>query len=219
MVKLLIYEWGIDSAENVTEDLFQCVINNFGYPRFWGRYLIRVPDVSEGLTEQEISFIQSKGIKILPIYNSFREAKGYGHGKATADNAIFNALNLGIPKRIPLFADVEPFFQIDAEWIQGWTETMVTSGYKSGIYNDPVTGDFNKAFCNAVKENEMIKIQNLLWSAQPESEPSGPQNPPRYEPTAPDCGGNVWAWQYSRNADLCPIDTNLANSNLVNILW
>lgn len=216
---MLICEWGIDSAENVSEDLFQCVIHYFGYPGFWGRYLVRVPGISEGLTKQEISFIRNKGVKLLPIYNSFQEAKGYGQGKAAANNAVFNAQNLGIPKGTPLFANIEQFFQIDDEWIQGWTEAMVTSGYKSGIYNDPVTGSFNKAFCNAVKENEMIKTQNILWSSQPELEPSGPQNPPNYRPKVPDCGGNVWVWQYSRKITPCPIDTNLANSNLVNILW
>lgn len=216
---MLIYEWGIDSAENVTEDLFQCVIRNFGYPRFWGRYLVRVPGISEGLTEQEISFIRNKGVKLLPIYNSLQEAKGYWKGRAAANNAVFHAQELGIPKGIPLFANVEQFFQIDDKWIQGWTEAIVTSGYISGIYNDPVTGGFNQAFCNAAKENENVKTRNILWSAQPELESGGPQNLPNYNPKAPDCGGNVWAWQYSRKVTQCPIDTNLASRSLVNILW
>lgn len=214
-----VYEWGIDSAENVTEDLFQCVIQNFGYPRFWGRYLVRVPSISEGLTIEEISFIQSKGIKLLPIYNSFQTAKGYGQGRAAANNAVFYARELGMPEGIPLFANVERFFDIDNEWIQGWTEAIVTNGYRSGIYNDPVTGGFNHAFCNAAKEDKSVKIRNILWSAEPELETSGPQNPPTYNPKAPDCGGNVLVWQYSRQVTQCPIDTNLAYSSLVTILW
>ena len=214
-----IYEWGVDSAENVTENLLQCVVRNLGYPVFWGRYLVRVPRVSEGLTKQEISFIQSKGVKLLLIYNAIQETKGYGQGFAAANDAVLHAQDLEIPKGVPLFANVERFFQIDAEWIHGWTEAMVLSGYRSGIYNDPVAGGFNKAFCNAVKENEMIKTLNILWSAEPELEPSGPQNPPDYMPKTPDCGGNVWAWQYSRRVTSCPVDTDLAVDELVNILW
>ncbi len=214
-----IYEWGIDSAQYATEDLFQCVMRNFGYPRFWGRYLIRVPGISEGLTIQEISFIRNKGVKLLPIYNSFQEAKGYRQGRIAAAHAVFHARELGIPKGIPLFANVEQFFQIDGDWIQGWTEALVTNGYKSGIYNDPVTGDFNQAFCNAVKGNEKIKMLTILWSAEPELESSGPRNPPNYNPKAPDCGGNVGVWQYSRKVTQCPIDTNLANSRLLSFLW
>ena len=214
-----IYEWGVDSAEDVTEDLFQCVLFYFGYPRFWGRYLVRVPGVSEGLTKQEISLIHSKGIKILPIYNSIREATGYMQGRAAADTAAYHAKDIGIPKDTPIFANIEQFFRIDEEWIQGWTEAMVAGGYKSGIYNDPVTGDFNKAFCNAVKEDEKVRLLNILWSAEPETEPSGPLYVPEYVPKTPDCGGNVWVWQYSRMVTQCPIDTNLAYRSLVNILW
>lgn len=216
---MLIYEWGVDSAENVTDDLFQCVIRNWGYPRFWGRYLVRVPGISEGLTAQEIASIQSKGVKLLPIYNSFQGAKGYIQGRTAAVSAVFHARRLGIPAGVPIFANIERFFQIDAEWIQGWTEEIVTSGYQSGIYNDPAEGGFNRAFCSAVKENEQIKILNILWSAQPESAPSGPRNPPVYRPKPPDCGGNVWVWQYNREAAPCPIDMNLAESRLVNMLW
>jgi hypothetical protein len=219
VVELYAYEWGIDSARNVTEDLFQCVIRNFGYPRFWGRYLVRVPRVSEGLTKEEIAFIRGKGIKILPIYNAIQEATGYEKGKAAAENASSQAQILGIPKGVPLFANLEQFFRIDAEWIQGWTKFIAENGYLSGIYNDPVTGSFQEAFCNAAQEDERIKALTILWSAQPELEPSGPGNPPYYMPESPVCGGNVWVWQYSRKVTLCPIDTNLAYSRFVNILW
>lgn len=214
-----VYEWGVDSAENVTESLFQCVVHNLGYPVFWGRYLVRVPRVSEGLTKQEISFVQRKGVKLLLIYNSIQDSIGYSRGYAAANEAVMNAQLLGAPKGVPLFANVERFFQIDAEWIHGWTEAMILSEYRSGIYNDPVTGGFNRAFCNAVKENQKIKTFNILWSAEPELEPSGSQNPPVYDPIAPDCGGNVWAWQYSRRVTSCPVDTNLASSNLIDLLW
>lgn len=214
----IIYKWGVDSAENVTEELFQCVVRNFGYPRFWGRYLVRVAGASEGLTRKEIVFIRDKGVKLLPVYNAFREATGYSAGRQSANDAVFNAENLGIPKGTPLFANIEKYFKIDAEWIQGWTDAILESGYKSGIYNDPTSGDFNKAFCAAATRNEKVK-QNILWSAEPEIAPSGPQSPPAYEPKAPYCGGNVWVWQYSRDSTLCPIDTNLALSELVNILW
>lgn len=214
-----IYEWGVDSAENVTDNLFQCVVHNLGYPVFWGRYLVRVPRVSEGLTKQEILFIHSKGVKLLLIYNSIQSPMGYGRGYAAAIDAVLSAQILGVSKGVPLFANIERSFQIDAEWIQGWTEAIVMSGYRSGIYNDPVTGDFNKAFCAAVRENEKIKALNILWSAEPEMEPSGPRNPLVYSPTAPDCGGNVWAWQYSRRVTSCPVDTDLVSYELYNLLW
>lgn len=50
---LPIYMCGVDSSTNVTNELYQCVIRNFGYPKFWGRYLTRVPNSSEGLTKEK----------------------------------------------------------------------------------------------------------------------------------------------------------------------
>jgi hypothetical protein len=125
--------------------------------------------------------------------------------------------------KYPIFVNIEQFFEIDKEWIQGWTEGILQAGYRSGFYNDPVTGYFNHAFCQAAKDNKAILNQNILWSAEPELELenlSRPLNRPlRYEPYSPDCGGNVWIWQYSRDVPQCPIDMNLAHYDLVNLLW
>lgn len=211
--------WGVDSAQIVTEELLECVTQNFGYPRFWGRYLFRVPNISEGLTKEEICFIHSKGIKLLPIYNASREAVGYAEGKAVATKAVCKAESLCIPKGTILIADIEPFFLVDGPWILGWTEVVRKCGYKSGIYNAPLIGNFNQAFCDAVKANRRIRTRTALWSAQPETEPSGPQNAPYYQPASPSCGGNVCAWQYSRDVPQCPVDLNLACPQFVKLLW
>lgn len=164
------YIWGVDSSTNVTNELYQCVIRNFGYPKFWGRYLTRVPNSSEGLTKEEISFIKEKGIKIIPIYNDFRNAIGSLQGRTAAANAIFNAKRLGIPKGKVLFANIEKFFDVDAEWIKAWVDRIYISGYRSGFYHDPIKSEFNKAFCKAVQENTNVKKQAVLWSAEPGQE-------------------------------------------------
>lgn len=216
MKKLL---WGVDSAQNVTEELVECVKRNFGYPKFWGRYLFRVQNFSEGLTREEISFIHSKGIKLLPIYNASREAEGYAEGRAAARDAICKAQSLCIPKGTLLIADIEPFFLVDGPWILGWTEVLYACGYKSGIYNAPLVGNFSQAFCDAVKANKRVKTLTALWSAQPEVDPTGPCNPPRYQPALPTCGGNGCAWQYSRDVPECPVDLDLACPKFVELLW
>lgn len=213
------YDWGIDSAQFATEELLACVVENFGYPRFWGRYLLRIENFSEGLTREEIAFLRSRDIKILPIYNRILIATGYSVGVANAVDAIFSAERLGVPRGVPLFADLEPFFPIDSAWIEGWTETILASGYHSGIYNAPLIGAFSAAFCEAAARNETVATFNILWSAQPVAPPSGPDNPPEYNPSGPPCGGNVLAWQYSRDLAECPIDVNLADSTLTEMLW
>lgn len=213
------YLWGVDSSTNVTQELYNCVVRHLGTPSYWGRYLTTVPNASEGLTRAEIDFIQSKEMKILPIYNNFQASIGNRQGRVAAKNAIFDARRLGVPKGTVLFANVERFFDVDSEWIRGWVEEIYSSGYRSGLYNDPTRGNFHASYCQAARENNLVKSQTILWSAEPELGGTGPENVPKFSPKMPDCPGVVWVWQYGRDIQECPVDTNLANQRLLQYLW
>ncbi|WP_096199138.1 glycoside hydrolase domain-containing protein [Bacillus sp. FJAT-45350] len=212
--------WGVDSAAAVSEDLYNCVIENFGKPEYWGRYLTTVPNVSDGITSDEVARLRGNGIRILPIYNVFREAVGYRQGKITANNSVFQARRLGIPTGSVIFANVEHFFNVDEGWIRGWVDAFYPSGYLPGFYHDPVQGNFSSAFCEAVENNEQVRIQSILWSAEPEPGTTSKQNRPRrFAPASVQCEANVWGWQYGRDAEQCPIDTNLITQQMYDVLW
>lgn len=211
--------WGVDSAQKVDETLLDCVVDNFGYPDFWGRYLTTVPNVTEGLTKEEITFIKDNGIRLMPIYNNFQTALGYSSGRVVARNAIFNAQRLGISNGVFIFANLENFFRIDAQWLMGWADVFKESDFRPGYYHDPVEGDFNAAFCKAREDNENVRDQTVLWSAEPEPGVTSKENIPAFNPAAPDCEGYVWAWQYGRDATKCPIDTVLMQRQLFNSLY
>lgn len=211
--------WGVDSAARVTDDLYNCVINNFGKPLYWGRYLSPVQNVADGLTEGEIGFIRQKGVRILPIYNDFNRATGYRNGRVAASNAIFHAQRLGFPKGNFLFANTEKDFIIDEAWIRGWVDAMYPSGYKPGIYAAPSLTSFNEAYCTAASNNEEVSKQLVIWSQEPTPGPTTKDDAPAYQPIAPPCLANVWGWQYGENAEECPIDTNLIEPRLYENLW
>lgn len=211
--------WGVDSANAVDQEFYDCVKKQFGIPKYWGRYLTEIPNVSNGLTKSEIGFLRSKNIKIMPIYNVIREATGYEEAQLAARNAVFHARRLGIPTDTIIFASIEKFFGVDSDWVRGWVETLIPSGYKSGIYNDPIEGDFGEAYCQAVHENNEVAVQTILWSAEPETGATSERKAPRFNPASPDCKANVWLWQYGRDAKKCPIDTNLADERVMNYLY
>ncbi|WP_243299461.1 glycoside hydrolase domain-containing protein [Bacillus litorisediminis] len=211
--------WGVDSAAIADEELLSCVKNNYGMPDFWGRYLSTVPGASEGLTTNEINFLKSNGIKIMPIYNNFRNTVGKQQGIVAARNAIYRAKRLGIKDGTVLFANIERFFEVDANWLIGWVETMFSSTYRPGYYHDPVQGNFNEAYCQAVAQSELVKNQSILWSAEPQTGVSSKTKIPRFRPQKPDCYATVWAWQYGRNSTECPIDTVLADQKLYNLMY
>ncbi|ARK32071.1 glycoside hydrolase domain-containing protein [Halalkalibacter krulwichiae] len=215
-----ILNWGVDSAAAVTEDLYECVVGNFGQPDFWGRYLSTIPNVSEGLTLEEVQLIHDRGMKIMTIYNNFSAAVGERAGAVAARNAIFKARQLGIEEGSFLFANVERFFDTDAAWLTAWVETLYNSPYRPGIYADPDEGPFNAAFCEAAAANPIVRQQSVIWSAEPEPGTTTKQNAPRqFTPNRPDCDANVWAWQYGRDADECPIDTVLMENRLYKELF
>lgn len=211
--------WGVDSAGRVTEELYQCVARNLGVPKYWGRYLTTVPNVSDGLTKEEITYLHQKGIRVLPIYNVFRQATGYREGTVNAANTVYNMQLLGFPKGMFAFGNIEHFFQVDEAWIRGWVDRIYVSGYRPGLYHDPVKGEFSQAYCQAVKNSEKVKEQLVLWSAEPQTEPTGPRKAPTFKPAKPNCHANVWAWQYARDAEVCPVDTNLIDPRLFGALW
>ena len=219
MVSLARKVWGVDSAYTVNQELYDCVRKRFGLPKFWGRYLTHIPKVSNGLTKQEITFIRSKGIKVLPIYNVIREAVGYDEAQIAVRNAVYHARRLDLPQGTVLFANVENFFNVDSAWIRGWVETLLLTGYQSGFYHDPVEGDFTQAYCQAVQENNEIALQAILWSAEPEPGVTSERKAPKYNPATPNCNANVWVWQYGRDAMKCQIDTNLADERVLNYLY
>jgi len=211
--------WGVDSSNKVNEELYNCVITNFGKPKYWGRYLTTIPNVNDGLSAAEILFLHKKGVRVMPIYNDFKEAVGYRQGQVVARNAIFNAQRLGFPKNKFIFANVEKFFKVDEAWIRGFVDSMYPSGYRPGIYNDPTAGAFADEFCKAAQKSERVRIQTILWSAQPELGISKEKDAPKFNPTAPKCEANVWAWQYGRDSKECVIDTNLIDQRLYDNLW
>lgn len=212
------YVWGVDSSVAVDDELYTCVKSKFGNPKFWGRYLSEEPNVSTGLTKGEISFLRNRGIKVLPIYPIFSEARGYEKGQLAARNAVFNARRLGLPINAALFANVERFGAVDEAWIRGWAESIYPSGYRPGIYNNPVEGDFAGAYCEAVRKNNQVALQTILWSAEPETGVTRERKVPTFKPASPKCKSNVWVWQYGRDAQACPVHTNLADSRVLNYL-
>lgn len=208
--------WGVDSAELVDKDLFQCVKYNYGSPEVWGRYLGDIEDVSEGIDADEVDYLHDKDVKILLIYNHFDSATGYDHGADHASKAINYAKDLKVPDDVALFGDIEPNFSVDSAFIEGWYDTISDSDFAPGLY-----GVFNKdskliEAYNATNEKYQKNI--VVWSAYPQKEISSKKEAPEFNPDGPkDAMTN--GWQYGQDSEDCHIDTNLFNDDMLDYLW
>lgn len=211
--------WGVDSADLVTNELFSCVRKNFGQPKVWGRYLGDKEGVSTGLTAEEVEQLHSNNIKILVIWNHFTKATGYANGQREAQEAIVKAQELGIPQSTALFADIEPNYPVDSEFIKGWVETISSSGYKPGIYGIfQADKDLYKAFEEAARNSNKLLEQTYIWTASPSTGITSAANAPAYKPDAPK-SSLIGGWQYGIEAQSCHIDTNLFSGNIMDSLW
>jgi hypothetical protein len=211
--------WGVDSASLTTEDLLACVRENLGDPEVWGRYLGTNKGVSYGLTEDEIDLLHSNEINILVIWNHFTDGTGYENGQNEATEAVETARELGIPEGVALFANVEPIYPIDSEFIQGWHAVVSESEYNSGIYGifDP-SEELYAAFEAAAEEDSSIMDTMFVWTAAPNEGITTEENAPEYNPDYPE-GALIGGWQYGIDAETCHIDTNIFDGNILKVLW
>ncbi|MFA9560548.1 glycoside hydrolase domain-containing protein [Evansella sp. AB-rgal1] len=211
--------WGIDSASLTTEDFLACVRNNFGDPQVWGRYLGDKEGVSFGLTQEEVELFHENDIQILVIWNQFTDATGYDKGQSEAEAAINLARDFGIPEGVALFANVEPIYPIDTEFLLGWYDALQNSEYEAGVYGifDP-DRELYVAFEAAAEENPEILDDYYVWTSSPNVGITTEANAPDYNPQAPE-GATIAGWQYGIDAETCNIDTNWFSNLAFDIFW
>ncbi|HEU4963251.1 MAG TPA: glycoside hydrolase domain-containing protein [Bacilli bacterium] len=213
--------WGIDTVNVVDPSFYACVADNYGTPAFVGRYLKSIPDISQGVTSSEVKFLHARDVKLLLIDNNFSSATGYENGQQEAQAAIEAAKRVGVPQdaNIPLFADIETTYPVDAAWLKGWITTFDGSPYMAGFYANPLNGGFNAAYQQVVNQDRMLVLDTYVWSQQPSLGVTTEANAPAYDPARPDAPANTWVWQYGLEGKACNIDTDLIDSRLYDQLW
>ncbi|MFP7298284.1 glycoside hydrolase domain-containing protein [Neobacillus niacini] len=211
--------WGVDTASPLDQAFLQCVVDNYGKPAVFGRYLETKEGVSTGLTPEEVELLHQQGIKIIPIYNHFTNATTYETGAEEAQAAIAYAQQIGIPEGKAIFADIEPTYPVDDAFIRGWVDTFVGSPYKPGIYG-VFTNDsaLTAAYQAAITSNQNVPSQTIIWSSNPDPGVTPQADAPEYQPGAPE-NVPVSIWQYGIDGETCNIDTNLILSNVLDFLW
>lgn len=211
--------WGVDTASPIDQAFIQCVVDNYGKPTVFGRYLETKEGVSAGLTPEEVELLHQQGIKIIPIYNHFSNATTYEGGVQEAQAAIAFAQQIGIPEGKAIFADIEPTYPVDEAFIRGWVDTLLGSPYKPGIYG-VFTNDsaLTAAYLAAVASNQNVQSQTIIWSSNPDPGVTPQAKAPEFQPGAPE-NVPVSIWQYGIDGETCNIDTNLVQSNILEFLW
>jgi len=220
--------WGVDSfspantALQSGKTLYDYVVEKSGNsPAFWGRYI----GAASPLNRDEIKFLlQERNCRIFIIYNAGglrTNVRGNRQqGILDATNAITTASTvIGLqPKKIWIYADIEPEWSPSAEWISGWLETFNQSTYGGGFYCNTTGNRFNSQYCSVVNSSvgQNLRDKGLLFVQRLSSALNCNPNERNFSPIPPPCNpSSAVIWQYARNCytikNLWSVDMDLAN--------
>lgn len=129
------------------------------------------------------------------------------------------AKDLDVPKGVAIFADIEPTYEVDAEFIKRYYDEMKKLGYITGIYGVFDNGQIlSKAYKQAAKENRALGKETVLWTAFPQRGITKKTKAPEFSAGGPS-DAKLLGWQYGLDATECNIDTNLFKGELIKYLW
>ncbi len=221
--------WGVDSANPANARFANALLYDYvtqlagGVPSFWGRYI----GGRYSLTPMEVSFLHSKGCRILVVYNGTLNNPssiqgGIAEGTADAQKAVLAAQQLAIPTNVCIFADIETGWPVTADWCRGWAVAVQQSGYRAGFYGNPLQSNapnFSVPYCSAYS-SEPALANSLVFSSEPEPGCSTAGNAPAFAPSTPICNqtGTV-VWQYAENCFNGQVDQDLAIDAGLAAMW
>ena len=162
--------FGVDSAVASTEKLqnnldeFEWVERNKLYPNFWGRAI----NGENSITKEEIGFLHEKGCKIAAIYTENSGKATEEQGKETAKRMTIRAIELDIPAGTALFLAVDENDEMTRNYMRGYAETIVASGYIPGFMaNTDAKYPFDRELSRGMQTDREIFEKCLVWATAP----------------------------------------------------
>ena len=141
--------FGVSSATPINKKLkngytmYDWVMRQKCFPAFCMRTLCG----EDQITAEEAAFLKAKDCKIVPIVRDLTEAKVSGNnGAEDALKAAAAAKELGIPQNagIVLFAQIDPDWSVNHNWMLSFAQTLRMEGYLPGfIGNTDSSKNFN----------------------------------------------------------------------------
>lgn len=123
--------------------MFDWVMRQKGFPFFWGRQLTG----ENAVTKDELEFLKEKDCRVCLLFDDFTEAQiSSNNGTNDGNRAVEAAKALGVPRGegIVIYADINPEWSINHNWMLGFAGSVVNAGYAVGfIGNTDSSKNFN----------------------------------------------------------------------------
>ena len=151
-------------------DLYGWVMRQSGFPSFWARPV----SGRNKLTPEEAAFLHERNCRVIPVFDDLSEAAVAGvNGSGDALRAADAARTAGVPanRGIAIFARIKDGWNINHNWMIGFTNTLLNNGYIPGyIGNTDSSKDFNfdrqcSHYINFM--GEIAKDSTAYWATEP----------------------------------------------------
>ena len=168
--------YGVNSATPINKKLkngytlYDWVMRQKGFPAF----CMRTIGNDNGLSENEIEFLRNNDCKIGLVLSDFSENQlSSSNGTQDALLAVQEAKKIGVPQNnnIAIFAEVNPNWSINHNWMISFANTLWINGYVAGfIANTDSSKNFNfdrqcSHFVQAT--NEYNQFDTVYCSTEP----------------------------------------------------
>lgn len=197
--------------------MFDWVMRQYGFPKFWGRPITG----KNAVTPDEIEFLKQNGCALCLLYNDLTETQvssnnGYGDGQRAAEAA--KAMGVPRGKGIVIYADIDPDWSINHNWMLGFADALVTYGYVAGFIGNT---DSSKNF-NFDRQSshymQSIRFRPHMKASFGATEPKNKYIPSDWSPYCPSGmeKEDIELWRFGTvTFDLLTVDTVIARDESV----
>lgn len=182
--------FGVNSATPINKrlkngyTLFDWIMRQKGFPEFCMRTLCGEDEI----TAEEIEFLRTRDCKIGLVIRDLTETEISGvNGIEQAIRAVSRARELGAPENadIAIFAEINPEYSINHNWMISFAQTISANGYVPGfIANTDSSKNFNfdRQCSHFIEATESADCFGALIAA---TEPKIDSMPETWEPYCP----------------------------------
>ena len=182
--------FGINSTTPIHKKLknghtmYNWVTRQKEFPFFCMRTLCGV----DAITWEEIQYLRENHCKIgLVVRGLSEKIISTPDGTREALHAIEAAINLGVPqnKKIAIFAEIEPEWSINHNWMITFAQTLFTNGYLPGFIGNTDSSknfNFDRQCSHYIQATMAVEYFNTVFMA---TEPKCESMPEEWAPYCP----------------------------------
>lgn len=196
--------------------MFDWVMRKNRFPAFW----LRTVSGEEGLTKEEITFLESRNCKVIPVIGDFSESEtASSKGSESGKKAVQKITELNIATGTPIFVYIRDGMCVNHNWMIKFARTLKSNEFIPGFMGntdssiDPV---FDRQVSHFIEATSNVNGYDAVFLA---TEPKITGEPEEWIPFCPSAMDyedmDLWMTGEIRFKDLCVSEVYAKNNKIL----